>query len=298
MVSFTVMKGVILTNPYDEYSVQQRKVKRMRDELAALGVDVTVTANDAFVAAVVDGNVECFVDADFVLFFDKDKYTGDMLEKCGVRLFNSAGATAICDDKMLTHITLANHGIPMPATLPGALCYNPNGVITDQYLQKAIDKLGLPMVVKQCYGSYGEQVYLVRTKQELHSKLSEIKMKGYLLQHFEEQSCGKDMRVIVIGGKAVCAMLRENDHDFRSNIAHGGRATAAKIPKAIAAMCEKAATVIGLDYCGIDVLLSDTPKICEVNSNAMFEAMERVTGVNVAKLYAEHIVNSVKTNKI
>ena len=297
MVLFNDMKGVILTNPYDTYSAQQHKVCRMQQELTALGVDTRIVANDKFVAGVVNGDIQCKLDADFVLFFDKDKYTGEMLTKCGIRLFNSAQATAICDDKMFTHIVLSNHGIPMPDTLPGALCYNPSGEISDEYLNQAIDRLGLPMVVKQCYGSYGEQVYLASTKKELTNLLSEIKTKAYLLQHFEQQSCGKDMRVIVIGGKAVCAMLRENDKDFRSNIAHGGKATAVEISKTVAEMCEKAARVIGLDYCGIDVLLGDTPKICEVNSNAMFEAMESATGVNVAKLYAEHIASCVKQAK-
>ena len=291
------MKGVILTNPYDTYSAQKHKILRMQHELTALGVDVTVTPNDKFVAQISDGEVNCCLNADFVLFFDKDKYTGAMLEKRGIRLFNSAKATAICDDKMLTHITLAGHGIPMPDTLPGALCYNPNGEISDDYVQLACDRLGLPMIVKQCYGSYGEQVYLVSTKQELKSLLSEIKTKAYLLQHFEEQSRGVDMRVIVIGGKAQCAILRNNTQDFRSNVAHGGRATGTEIPKAIAAMCEKTAKIIGLDYCGIDVLLGNQPKVCEVNSNAMFEAMEKATGVNVAKLYANHIFKSCKSPK-
>lgn len=297
MLLFKDMKGVILTNPYDTASVQKHKVRRMQQELTALGVDVSVVSNDSFVAEVINGDVKCHISADFVLFFDKDKYTGEMLEKRGVRLFNSAKATAICDDKMLTHIMLANNGIPMPDTLPGALCYNPMGELSDGYLQLACDKLGLPMIVKQCYGSYGDQVYLVSTKQELANKLNEIKTKPYLLQRYEKQSCGKDMRVIVIGGKAKCAMLRENKQDFRSNVAHGGHATATDIPQTVVKMCEDTARIIGLDYCGIDVLLGDTPSICEVNSNAMFEAMESVTGVNVAKLYAEHIVNCVKQAK-
>ena len=288
------MKGVILTNPYDTNTPQQHKVRRMQQELTALGVDVFVVPNDRFVAGVVNGNISCQLSADFVLFFDKDKYTAEMLQQRGIRLFNSAEATAICDDKMLTHIALAGQGIPMPDTLPGALCYNPRGELSDEYLQLACDRVGLPMVVKQCYGSYGEQVYLVETKQQLKNKLAEIKTKAYLLQHFEQQSCGRDMRVIVIGGKAVCAMLRVNTGDFRSNVAHGGKATVTEIPQTVAEMCEKAARIIGLDYCGIDVLLADIPKICEVNSNAMFEAMESATGVNVAKLYAEHIVTTVK----
>ena len=291
------MKGVILTNPYDAYSAQKHKVERMVEEFNRLGAEVTVVTNDVFVSFVNEGNSACDLRADFVLFFDKDRYSSELLEKCGVRVFNSAEATAICDDKMLTHITLANHGIPMPTTLPGALCYNPKGEISDEYLQKSIDILGLPIVVKECHGSYGEQVYLARTKEALKTKLSEIKLKAYLLQRFEAQSSGRDMRVIVIGGKVVCGMLRENKRDFRSNIGRGGVATAISVPQDIVQLCERAANIIGLDYCGIDVLLTNPPKLCEVNSNAMFEAMEKTTGVNIARMYAEHIIDSVKKEK-
>lgn len=291
------MQGVILVNPYDNNPSQQLKVKRMTEEFAKLGVDVGVVNNDVFVASVKNSRAVCRLKTDFVLFFDKDKYTSALLEKCGLRLFNSAKATAICDDKMLTHIALSNCGIPMPDTLPGALCYNAEGEITDSYLQMVVDRLGLPVVVKQCYGSFGEQVYLAHTMDELRQIVSKVKMSAYLFQRFEQQSSGKDMRVIVIGGKAVCAMLRVSDNDFRSNVARGGSATPTQLYQDVAQICEKTAHVLGLDYCGIDVLLGDTPKICEVNSNAMFEGMERATGVNVAKLYAEHIVDCVKNGR-
>ena len=292
-----MLKGVILTNPYDDSPSQLRKTARMAEEFANLGVEIEVRKNDGFVASVIDGNAECFLDADFVLYFDKDKYAAELLERCGIRVFNSAQATAICDDKMMTHVVLCNNGVPMPNTLPGALCYNEKGEISDDYVQGAIDRLGLPMVVKQCYGSYGEQVFLANSSEELKQLVKRIKMSAYLFQEYEFESSGRDLRVIVIGGKAVCAMLRENMHDFRSNVAHGGKAKAVALPKNVAKLCEKAANLIGLDYCGVDVLLGDTPKICEVNSNAMFEAMESVTEINVARLYAEHIVKSVKHNR-
>ena len=297
IISMYMLKGVILTNPYDDNPTQANKVARMCEEFAALGVQVEVKRNDEFVASVIDGNAESFVDADFVLYFDKDKYVADILERCGIPVFNSARATAICDDKMATHIVLSDNGVDMPNTLSGALCYNEKGEISDEYIQGAIDRLGLPMVVKQCYGSFGEQVYLANTFDELKQIVKKVKMSAYLFQQYEFQSSGRDMRVIVIGGKVVCGMLRENLTDFRSNIAHGGKASAVTVPKNIAKLCEKAANLIGLDYCGVDVLLTDPPKICEVNSNAMFEAMEKATGVNVAQLYAQHIVKSVKRYK-
>ena len=289
-----MLKGIILINPYDDNPAQAKKAARMNEELTALGVAVEVKKNDEFVASIVGGNAECFVDADFVLYFDKDKYVAELLELSGIRVFNSATATAICDDKMLTHIALCNHGIPMPVTLPGALCYVDNGEVTDEYLHNAIDKLGLPMVVKECHGSFGEQVYLANSFDELERIVKKVKTTAYLFQQYEFQSSGRDMRVIVIGGKVVCGMLRENLDDFRSNVAHGGKASAIEVPSDVKKLCEKVANIIGLDYCGVDVLIGDTPKICEVNSNAMFEAMEAATGVNVARLYAEHIVKNIK----
>ena len=59
-------------------------------------------------------------------------------------------------------------------------------------------------------------------------------------------------------------------------------------------MCEKAARHICPDYCGIDVLFGgDGYLVCEVNSNAFFGGIERVTGVNVAREYAQYMYEQV-----
>lgn len=288
------MKGLIITNPYDFGLAQRHKVRRMVSELDNLGVFGELVTNDRFLTYIDNGEVKAdFKKVDFALYLDKDKYVAQMLEARGIRVFNSAAATATCDDKMLTHIALADSGIPMPKTLSGALCYNPQGKVSWQYLNQAIDMLGLPLIVKECYGSYGEQVYLARTMEELREIVERIKLKPYIFQQYVAQSAGRDMRVIVIGGKVICGMLRESATDFRSNAHLGGKATACDVPRDIASMCERAAKIIGLDYCGIDVLLSDTPQICEVNSNAMFNAMEQATNINVARKYCEHIVRTV-----
>lgn len=288
------MKGLIITNPYDFGLSQRHKTRRMASELDNLGVFVDVVPNDKFLCYIDNGIVKSDVKADFALYFDKDKYIAEMLEKCGIRVFNTAKATEICDDKMLTHITLANCGIPMPATMSGALCYNSQGKPSWQYLKLAADTLGLPLVVKECYGSFGEQVYLVRDMNELTQTVERIKFKPYIFQKFVASSAGRDMRVIVIGGKVVCGMIRQSATDFRSNAKLGGVATACEVPEDVAALCERAAKIIGLDYCGIDVLLGDVPQICEVNSNAMFSAMEQATNINVARKYSEHIVRTIK----
>jgi type I restriction enzyme M protein len=58
----------------------------------------------------------------------------------------------------------------------------------------------------------------------------------------------------------------------------------------------KAAKILGLDYCGVDLLddKNGNPILCEVNSNAFLQEIERITGKNIAGIYAKHIVESLK----
>ena len=60
----------------------------------------------------------------------------------------------------------------------------------------------------------------------------------------------------------------------------------------------KVAFALKLDYCGIDFLLKKDGNfvLCEVNSNAFFSGFEKVTGVNVAKEYAEYIIKKLQKN--
>lgn len=288
------MKGLIITNPYDYSLANRRKVGRMVSEFENLKVSTEVVANDKFLAYLDNGKAKADVRADFALYFDKDRYVAQLLEMCGIRVFNSSQALAVCDDKMQTHIALANCGIPMPTTLAGTLCYNPRGKLQYSYLKQAADTLDFPLVVKECYGSYGEQVYLAKTMDELVLITERIKFKPYIFQQFAADSAGKDMRVIVIGGKTVCGMIRQSvNGDFRSNTQLGGKAAACDVPRDIALLCERVSKIIGLDYCGVDILLSSAPMVCEVNSNAMFNAMEQSSGVNVARKYCEHIIRTV-----
>lgn len=288
------MKCLIVINAFDKGASQQRKLARITDELRAAGVEYEVVSNDRLLAVITDGAVDSRVKADFCFYLDKDKYVAQLLEKHGLRLFNSAEAMAICDDKMQTHIRLVGSGVPMPDTISAPLCYTPSANVSREFLRSVTAKLGLPLIVKQCYGSFGEQVYLAKTDDELASIVDRIKGSAYLFQRYVAESRGDDMRVIVIGGRAVCAMRRTNPNDFRSNVELGGIASPVALTAEIANICELAARTIGLDYCGVDVLLSDNGAIvCEVNSNAMFNAMEQVTGLNIAKMYVEYAINAV-----
>ena len=292
------MKGFILKNAYFNIVEYETQAQRIKDELNLLGVECDIVRNDyGFVT--VDRAVKTAFDGyDFCVYLDKDKYLLKALEKSGVRTFNSFSAIEVCDDKMATYLSLSENGIDLPLTIPGVLCYDSKVVIRESLAEVIEKKLGYPLIVKSSYGSRGTGVYLIKDRAQLIAKMNELKMTPHLFQKFIPESYGKDLRVIVIGGKVLGGMIRQSNGDFRSNVALGGSATPYPVDDKLTTLCEKCAHVLGLDYCGIDVLFGqdEKPYICEVNSNAFFYGFERATGINVAKAYAEHIVKTMQNS--
>ena len=289
----TRKKGIIFINAYSA-SYQSRQVERFVSEFKTRGCDVDVMRNDFFPLEVSGGNLLCNVAADFCLYLDKDKYVAEMLEKSGVRLFNRASAIALCDDKMLTHIALSDSGIPMPHTLAGLLCYDKTASVSSAALDLVEAKLGYPVIVKQSYGSFGKGVFKADDRADLERIAEKLKLEPHLYQKYIAASHGKDLRVIVAGGRVLGGILRRSNGDFRSNVGLGGRAEKTEVPENIRRLAVKAADVLGLDYCGMDFLLDgNAPLVCEVNSNALFDAFEQATGINVAAAYVEHILDRI-----
>ncbi len=288
-------KGIIITNAYTQLASAEYQSYRLAEEFEKIGITAHSTKNREYPCFIKDGGiVNEYSSYDFAVYLDKDKYIAEMLEKSGVRLFNSSRAISVCDDKMLTHIALAEHGIPMPDTLPGALCYTPDALIPDESIKAVTDTLGLPLVVKESYGSLGKGVYLVKDDTELRAAMEKLKCMPHMFQKYISESFGKDVRIIVIGGKYLCAMMRKSEDDFRSNIELGGVGIKITPPDEYIEIAEKASKILGLDYCGIDILIGKNGGlVCEVNSNAFFGGMEKTTGVNVAKAYAEYIASEI-----
>lgn len=289
------MKGKILINAYLDSREYLYEAERLFEEFEKLGVDVSVVRLDEYPAIISDGKISIDFSADFFVYLDKDKYVLTMLEKSGAKVFNNARAIQTCDDKMSTYIALSDSGVPMPKTLPGILCYNQNEKIKEKNIEKIEKELAYPLIVKESYGSLGKRVYLVKNREELLMTLETVKTKPHLLQEFVEESRGRDLRVIVVGQKYVGAMERFSDVDFRSNVGAGGRGRKADASDEIKNLSEKIAKILNLDYCGIDFLYKDGGvTVCEVNSNAYFFTFEKVTGINVAKKFAEYILSVLK----
>lgn len=293
------MNGIIILN--QEIGHNEYKIKRFFEEAKNLGISLQTFINDGTLAKIVDNDIAFDLPkADFVIYLDKDIYLARELEKAGYRLFNSADFIKLCDDKMLTNIALANQNIRMPKTIAGPLFYSKE--LSEKnlsFLDKIIEELKLPLIVKKVYGSLGMGVYLVNTKEELIEVYKEHCREPLQFQEYVKSSQGKSMRVIVIDQQIIGAFIRYNNNDFRSNFGDLASGKKAKNNEKYLEFAQKIANLLQIEYAGIDLLFgeNDEPVLCEINSNAFFEEFEKVTEINVAKLFLEMIVKKVKNHE-
>lgn len=230
---------------------------------------------------------------DFAIFWDKDVYLAERLEKSGVRLFNSKRAVLLCDNKILMYQTLKENGVKIPRTFIAPKTFEGLNYSNRSFLKEVIDEIGFPIVVKEAYGSFGEQVYLANDEESLNKIIDSIGYKDFLLQEYISSSKGKDIRINVVGNKAIVSMLRENDNDFRSNISSGGHGSIYEPSKDFIDLALKATKALDLDFAGVDVMFGENgPILCEVNSNPQFASTLKATGTNLADYIADYIIKN------
>ena len=231
---------------------------------------------------------------DFAIFWDKDIYLAERLENNGVRLFNSKRAVMLCDNKILMYQALAQAGIQIPKTFIAPKTFEGLEYIDRSFLEKVVQEIGYPLVVKEAYGSFGEQVYLANDDKTLNEIIDKIGYKDFLMQEYIVSSKGRDVRINVVGDKAIVSMLRENKNDFRSNISNGGIGSLYQPEQTYLESAVKAAQALGLDFAGVDVMFGENgPIICEVNSNPQFASTLKATGINLAEYIADYILNNL-----
>lgn len=231
----------------------------------------------------------------FAIFWDKDVRLAKTLEAVGMKLFNSASAIELCDDKSLTHIALMNR-VPQPKTVLIPLTFPRVGYTDCAFLEKIADYLGFPFVIKQCFGSFGAGVYLAGNMEEAKAALMKTAGGAAIAQQYIASSFARDIRAYIVGDKVAAAMLRHNESgDFRANVAQGGKADAYTLSEAQAALAVKTARILGCTFAGVDLLFGENGEmtVCEVNSNAHFAGISAATGVNIADKIIEAVAQRI-----
>lgn len=187
---------------------------------------------------------------------------------------NTTTAIRTANDKAATYHLLAQHSLPIPASL---ICTLPTAY---QSIKKTLSSR---FIVKPNYGLKGQDVALISSDQDWQEYIHN-KRGTYVTQEYIAASHGTDLRTILLENTIVGAMKRSSNGELTSNIATGGSSQQVEVDTETADMARVAMQAVGLKFGSVDFLYGEHgPIICEVNANPGFTAFEKTTGINLAR---------------
>lgn len=214
-------------------------------------------------------------------------------EMMGTYCVNESVAISRSRDKLRSIQLLSRKGVGIPVT---AFANSPDDV---KGLIREVG--GAPLVIKVLEGTQGIGVVLAETKKAAESVIQAFMgvKSNILIQEFIKEAGGSDIRCLVVGGKVIAAMQRTApEGEFRSNLHRGGSAQLVKLTPSERATAIKAAKIMGLNVCGVDLLRSNRgPLVMEVNSSPGLKGIEEATGKDIAGMIIDFIAQNAKPNK-
>jgi RimK family alpha-L-glutamate ligase len=205
-------------------------------------------------------------------------------ERRGVRVFNPPRSLEACVDKYLTTARLDGAGLPVPPTV---VCQHADAAL------EAFETLGGDVVVKPLFGSEGRGMMRIADVELAWRTFRTLERTGaviYLQQTIRHP--GWDLRVFVLGGRVLASMKRHaRGDDWRTNVAQGGRAECVTIDEEQRQMALRAASVLGAEAAGVDLMQGPAGEwyVIEVNAVPGWRALAPVTGVDVATEIVRHL---------
>ena len=205
------------------------------------------------------------------------------LNRWGVPTVNPPTATTLCDDKALCSLALEEAGLLTPKTL---LAFSIDSAIA------ACEQLGYPAVLKPITGSWGRLLAKVNGPEQARVILEQKEQLGsyqhgiFYVQEFIEKP-GRDIRVYVIGDRAIAASYRTSEH-WITNAARGAVSVRCEITPEIEEIALKAKDAVGAILAGIDLMETDDGySVIEVNTGAEFKGLMGTTSIDIPAAIVE-----------
>jgi len=207
----------------------------------------------------------------------------NQLQLMGIPVLNDARAISASRNKMRVLQLLAASGVRVPHTV---MASEPSGL-------KEMVRLvgGVPVLLKLLSPNEKAGVMICETRQALESALEAILRLGQntVVQEYLRDARGRDIRVLVVGGRVVAALRRRpRVGKLARSLRHGARFEAAHLKPAWGHAALEAARVVGLEICAVDMLdAKGGPRVFEVNSSPGIREAEEGCGVDVAGAIVE-----------
>ena len=214
-------------------------------------------------------------------------------EMMGVYPLNESVAISRSRDKLRSLQLLARKGIGLPVTI-----FAHSTSRADDILEMLG---GPPVVIKLLEGTQGIGVVLGETQTAATSMIQAFGglKANILVQEFIKEAGSQDIRCLVVGDRVVASMMRKGaPGDFRSNLHRGGSAQSIRITPEERSTAVRAAHIMGLNVCGVDLLRSNHgPVVMEVNSSPGLEGLEKATGIDVAGKIITFLEKAARPNR-
>ncbi len=205
------------------------------------------------------------------------------LQLLGLPVLNGAPAIGLARNKMRVLQLLSASGVKVPRTV---MASEPSGL-----RDMARHVGGLPVLVKLLRGNEKTGVIVCETRQALESALEAILRLGQntMVQQYVKGRRGGDLRVFVVGGRAVAALRRRPRVGRLSrSLGQGARFEGAMLGGESERAAVAAARVVGLEVCAVDMLdAPGGPRVFEVHSSPGIREAEEACGVDVAGAIVE-----------
>ena len=212
------------------------------------------------VSLMLEEEIDFSAPVDFVINRTNNYKIAEEFEKRGIRVFNPSGLTYLANDKQKCYEFMRDNGIDI---LP-------------------IDHKTPPLVMKPTDGKGGKNVVFIKEG-------TPPERNGYVYQK-PATELGKDLRVWLIGGKIIAAVLRESKTDFRANFCLGGSATPYTLSDEEIALIDKIAGLLEYDYIGIDFLFNEGKIIFnEIEDSVGARMLYNLTNIDIIEKYCEYI---------
>ncbi|MDQ0206471.1 ATP-grasp domain-containing protein [Alkalicoccobacillus murimartini] len=133
---------------------------------------------------------------------------------------------------------------------------------SDTY-QKVLQDFPFPFVAKEIRSSMGRGVFLIENEQQFR-EYSDQNPTYYIQEYLPIE---RDLRVCIVGDKAIASYWRENENTFKNNVAQGGRIIFDDVPAEAVQAALSTAQLLGIDHAGFDlIVVEDKMYILEFNT--------------------------------
>ena len=166
----------------------------------------------------------------------------EKLAAAGVLVLNPPAALAATHDKLLTSRALRRAGLPHPHTW-----------LIAEGLPAPVPEL--PVVLKPRFGSWGRDVTLCQTHEDVQAATRRLYTENGVLAQELVPPRGWDARLVVAGGRVVGAARRiAAPGEWRTNVSLGGRSVPFTPPALARTLAVLAADAVHADLVGVDLL--------------------------------------------